>query len=87
MPNATLKKVLDEIKRLRREELREVERAIQELLEPRASESEREAALRVLETSGLVRVVRRPPIVAGPRRPPVPIQGKPLSETIIEERR
>lgn len=87
MPRATIKKVLEEIKRLQPDELYEVERAVRELLEPGASETDREAALRVLETSGLVRTVKRPPMAGGTQRPPVPIQGKPLSETIIEERR
>ena len=87
MAQARLKKLLDEIKRLEPHDLHEVERVVQERLGPAGREGEREAALRVLEHSGLVRVVKRPPMVARPQRLPVPIDGKPLSETIIEDRR
>ncbi len=87
MPETRLEKVLDDIRGLRRDELSQVEHAVRELLEPGTREAEREAALRVLEVSGLVRAVKRPSGPARPQRPPVPIQGKPLSETIIKERR
>ena len=44
-----------------------------------------EAVLRVLKESGLVKEIKR--AKSQTQRPPVPIKGKPLSETIIEERR
>jgi hypothetical protein len=87
MTQATLTYILDAIKTLEPDELREVERTVRGLLEPDTREAEREAALQVLQESGLVKEIKRPPMVARQEHPPVPIQGKPLSETIIEERR
>ena len=60
---------------------------VRSLLEPTDREAAREAALQVLEASGLVKEIKRTPMAARPERPLIPIQGKPLSETIIEERR
>lgn len=44
-----------------------------------------EKLARALYEAGLLREIK-PTRRARPRRPPVPVQGKPLSETIIEER-
>ena len=87
MAQSTLTHVLEEIKTLEPEELHQVEQAVRGLLESRPKEADRETALRILQESGLVREVRRPPLDRDIERPLVPIQGKPLSETIIEERR
>jgi hypothetical protein len=87
MAQTALDRVLDDIKTLRPEELAEVRRAIEGLTEPESKEAERERALRVLERSGLVKQVKRPPTGGRRDRAPVPIAGRPLSETIIEERR
>lgn len=87
MGQATLSRILEEITTLEPDELHEVERTVRGLLEPNSKEAEREAALRVLQASGLVKEIKRPRMVAGQERPLIQIQGKPLSETIIEERR
>lgn len=87
MAQATLDRILEDITTLQRDELQEVERTVRSLLEPNSKEAEREAALRVLQASGLVKEIKRPRMVAGQERPLIPIQGKPLSETIVEERR
>ena len=87
MTQATLTRLLDEIKTLKPEELKELERVARALREPAEKEAEREAGLRVLEETGLVREVKRPPMQVTLERTTVPIQGKTLSETIIEERR
>jgi hypothetical protein len=87
MAQATLTRILDEIKTLEPEELKEVERAARALREPAEKEAEREAVLQILEETGLVAEIKRPPMDMTQERKTVPIQGKPLSETIIEERR
>ena len=87
MAQATLVHILEEIKTLKPDELQEVERTVRELLKPTSREAEREVMLHVLEKSGLVKEIKRPPMIARSEHPLVPIQGKPLSETIIEERR
>ncbi len=86
MAQATLTQVLSEIKTLEADELREVERTVRQLLATPEKAAEREAVLRVLQDSGLVKEVKRPPMDADRERPLISIQGKPLSETIIEER-
>jgi len=87
LAQATLAHVLEEIKTLEPDELQQVERTVRVLLEPTSKEAQREAALRVLEESGLVKQIKRPPMADAPERPLVCIQDKPLSETIREERR
>jgi hypothetical protein len=87
MAQDTLEHILEEIRNLTADELRQVERTVRGLLKPTSPETDREAALRVLQDSGMVREIKRPSMVPRPQRLPVPIQGKPLSETIIEERR
>lgn len=87
MSHTALQRVLGELKQLEPKELEEVERAMKELRAQSGAGGDREAALRVLETSGLVRAVRRPWVDPRPVRAPVPITGKPLSETVMEERR
>ena len=79
--------ILEEIKTLGPEELREVERTVRELLVHSTIEAKRESALNVLQESGLVAQVKRPSLASNNERPLVPIKGKPLSETIVEERR
>jgi hypothetical protein len=87
MAQATLARVLEEIKTLEIDELRQVQRTVRSLLEEGADDAGREAALRVLEESGLVKEIKRPPLTSRRERSPVPIRDKPLSETVIEERR
>jgi hypothetical protein len=87
MAQAALERILDEIKTLDPKELQEVERVVRSLLEPSSKEAEREAVLRVLQNSGLVKEIKRPPMDVARERPLGSVQGKPISETIIEERR
>ena len=87
MAQATLTHILNEIQTQEAEELREVERVVHGLLEPSKQEAKREAVLQILQASGRVKDIKRPSTRAAVECHPVPIQGKPLSETIIEERR
>ena len=86
MAQATLAHILNEIQTLEAEELKEVERVVRGLLEPSAQEAEREAVLQILQASGRVKDIKRPSTRVAVEGHAVPIQGKPLSETIIEER-
>jgi hypothetical protein len=86
MTQATLTRILGDIQTLEPEELRQVQRAIEQQLESQETVEE-ERFLNALLASGLVKEIKRPPRDSKIERPLVPIQGKPLSETIIEERR
>ena len=89
MAQSTLTRVLEDIKTLEPDELRSVERAIQEQRDAVAYgySPEEWKAMQSLVEAGLMKEIK-------PRRKersveftPVPIQGKPLSETILEDRR
>lgn len=85
MAQAALERIINEMKTLNPEELRELERAARRLLSQEFTDEER--FLESLRETGLLSDVKRPSRDNTPERPLVPIQGKPLSETIIEERR
>jgi hypothetical protein len=87
MAQATLTRILEEIQTLASEELRQVQNAIEQRLSPTHESPEEERFLQTLVESGLIKEIKRPPRDRTIQRPLVPIQGKPLSETIVEERR
>ena len=87
MAQAILERILKEIKTLEPEELLQVQKAIQEQLAPADYSPAEARVLQEMLKVGLLTEIK-------PRRtdrqgvyPTVPIQGKPLSETILEERR
>lgn len=87
MAQVALERILQEITALESEELLQVQQAIQTRLAAADYSPEEERVLQEILKVGLLREIK-------PRRtdrqgvyPLVPIQGKPLSETILEERR
>jgi hypothetical protein len=87
MARVTLERILKEIKTLKPEELLQVQQAVQAQLAPTNYVPAEEQVLQEMLKVGLLTEIK-------PRRtdrqvayPLVPIQGKPLSETILEERR
>jgi hypothetical protein len=87
MAQGTLKRILQEIKTLTPEELLQVQQVVQAQLAPTSYVPAEEQVLQEMLKVGLLTEIK-------PRRtdrqvayPLVPIQGKPLSETIREERR
>jgi hypothetical protein len=87
MARAAVTQMLDMIGRLSVDELQEVHEAIQARLEKTSTTDSREAFHQALLDSGLVKQIKPRSPLRDADRPLVPIQGKPLSETIIEERR
>src|SRR5262252_9123151 len=87
MAQATLTRVLKDIKTLEPEELRQVQHALESQLAPTTAENAEEGFLQAMLDAGLITEIKRPDRSRKRERRPVPIQGKPLSETIIEERR
>jgi hypothetical protein len=87
MAQVTLERILQDIKTLEPDELMQVQQAVQAQLAPAGYTPEEERVLQEMLKIGLLTEIK-------PRRtdrqivhPLVPIQGKPLSETIREERR
>jgi hypothetical protein len=83
----SLQQVLDQIKTLDFEELQQVNRAVQERLASQKLTSQRQAFYQALQTSGLVHHIKPHRSINQKERKLNEIQGKSISQTIIEERR
>jgi hypothetical protein len=84
---AALDQVLEIIKDLSRDDLCLVAQAVRKRLQPQDEAAAEEAFLQSLLEKGVISEIRRLGPEAFRERPLVPIQGEPLSETIIRERR
>ena len=86
--SATLDKIKEEVKTLAPEELQQVRELVDSLLDeqsgPPLSEDQVEQQL---AAKGIISLPSGPPVGAAARPRPVQVTGKPVSETIIEERR
>jgi len=87
MAQVTLERILQKIKTLEPEELLQVQQAIQARLAPADYSPEEERVLQEMLKVGLLTEIKRRRTDRQVAYPLVPIQGKPLSETILEERR
>lgn len=87
MAQATLNRVLEEIKTLEPEELRQVQCVLESQLGTSKDERADGGFLQAMLDAGLISEIKRPDQRQKRDRLVVPIHGKPLSETIIEERR
>jgi predicted Zn-dependent peptidase len=86
--NANLERVLNEMRALSPAELEQVRKIVDELLASQTQDAERELAQRLL-AAGLLSEIKPPSrdVESFRRYQPVKVEGKPVSETIIEERR
>lgn len=87
MAEAILQRVLSEIPVLAPHELRQVQQAVQARLAPPSQAQKRRAFYHALRTSGLVKQIKTHPADDNVQRRLVQVQGPPVSQTIIEERR
>jgi hypothetical protein len=87
MAQSKLDRILAQVRELDEEQLRQVQRAVIEQLARRAEATDRDRFHLALLESGLVKEIKMPLPRDESTRPLVEIKGKPLSETIIEERR
>ncbi len=87
MAQASLQRVLEAIRTLDLNELGPVERAVQERLEAAGYSQQEWTAMQALIDAGLMKEIKPRFQGHSAEFKPVPILGKPLSETIIEERR
>ena len=85
MSQTILSQMLDKLQFLEPVELQQLDRAIQQYLIEREQAAKQIAFNQALVDSGLVRQIKK--VSHKPRRRQlIQIQGKPISETIIEER-
>jgi hypothetical protein len=87
MTRTALRRAIATIQELDAEELRQLQQAVQERLAQQAEADARETFHQALLASGLVKALKTPSGHPAADRPLVPIQGKPLSETLLEDRR
>ena len=87
MAEAVLQRVLSEIPVLDQHELQLVQQAVQARLGPQSQAQKRRAFYHALHASGLVRQIKARPASDNVQRQLVQVQGPPVSQTIIEERR
>ena len=89
MENVTLDKVLEEVKALTPDEQQKLRGLLDKLLEEAPSLSPQEEIEHRLLEAGLLSEIKPPITDFTPyrNRKPIKVKGKPVSETIIEERR
>lgn len=87
MAQGTLNRVLEDIRALELSELTSVERAVRERLETAGYSTEELNAMKAMVDAGLMKDIKPRCKQSLMDYAPVPIQGGPLSETVIEERR
>ncbi len=92
MAQATLDQVISQLDALKPEELQQLEDAVRTRLRPaleqNKSKEEKEAAFnQAMLAAGLISRIKPPRTAENAERPLLEVQGEPLSETIIRERR
>ena len=87
MANATLARVLEDIRGLELNELWSVERAVQERLETAGYTPVERQAMQALVDAGLRKEIKPRCKERSVEYTAVPIHGKPLSESLVEDRR
>jgi hypothetical protein len=87
MAQAILNQILDQLEMLELEELQQLNQAIQGYLADKEETAKRATFHQALLASGLVKQLKQPSNSRPTERRLIQVQGKPVSETIIEERR
>ena len=87
MAKATLDRIVEEIKTLAPDEQWQLREMLDAMMVSAGKEDKRKALHQALRAAGLVTQVRQPRATDTPHRRRIEVQGKPVSETIIEERR
>lgn len=87
MAQATLNQILNQLKTLELEELQQLNQTIQQYLIDKEEADKQAAFHQSLIDSGLVKQIKRPSHDPITERRLIQVEGKPVSETIIEERR
>lgn len=87
MAQAILNQILDQLETLELEELQQLNQAIQRYLADKEETPQQATFHQALLASGLVKQLKQPSYTRQTERRLIQVQGKPVSETIIEERR
>ncbi len=87
MAKATLDRIVEEIKALAPDERWQLREMLDAMMVPTGEEDKHKALHQALRAVGLVTQVRQPRATDTLHRRRIEVQGKPVSETIIEERR
>jgi len=82
-----LQKFIEEVKALSHDEQRELRKILDEILAQQEETEKINAFHKALLTSGLVKTVKTPRSTTAADRRLIHVKGKPLSATIIEDRR
>ncbi|MBG1240930.1 hypothetical protein [Nostoc sp. NZL] len=86
MPQAILNQILNQLNILEPEELQQLNQAIQRYLVEQEQVTQQATFHEALLTSGLVKQLKQPAYNQQTEQQLIQVQGKPVSETIIEER-
>ena len=86
MPEAILNQILNQLEILEPKELQQLNQAIQRYLVEQEQVTQRATFHEALLTSGLVKQLKQPAYNQQTEQQLIQVQGKPISETIIEER-
>ncbi|MEH2323292.1 MAG: hypothetical protein V7K32_06915 [Nostoc sp.] len=87
MALATLNQIIKQLETLEIEELRQLNQTIQKYLADKEETVKQAAFHQALIDSGLIKQIKHPAYEPITERRLIQIEGKPISETIIEERR
>ncbi|MEG3941609.1 MAG: hypothetical protein WBA89_18030 [Microcoleus sp.] len=87
MSQGIFNKILNQLDTLEVLELQQLERAIGNSLAQKEQAAQRTRFHQALLTSGLVKKIKHSSWTQQTQRRLIPVQGQPVSETIIEERR
>jgi len=87
MLNKTFDKVLEQVKILSPDEQRRLQGILDDMLNQQEEAKKVKAFHQALLASGLVKTLKKPRRISAGERKLIRAQGKPVSETIIEERR
>ncbi len=87
MAQDTLNQIMSQLRTLELEELKQLHQTIQKYLADREETDKQAAFHQALINSGLVKQIKQPSYNPISERRLIQVEGKPVSETIIEERR
>lgn len=87
MAQETLNQILNQLETLELEELQQLNQRVQQYLADKEGTDKQAAFHIALINSGLVKQIKQPSYDPISERRLIQVEGKPVSETIIEERR